>query len=1069
MILAGAILRIADADVGNPAAKTLDLINTQGKLIAGKSLQLDAAGFSGDGDAISAKDLYLALSQDLINNGTVSANGNLTYVTTGNVTNNGQLLAGDKLTVAGGTVDNNANAEMTGTDGATVNATSTLNNRGLIDSAGTTRINAGAVNNLGTGRIYGDRVAIGAGTLNNDAETVNGTASAGTIAARGELDLGVGTLSNREHALIFSAGAMYIGGALDANGRATGQGSTLNNLSATVESLGDMSIGMGVINNVDTHIQVARVDYAPVPADPANPVTIIPTGLGVELPLSQVLLGAAREWATVYNGQMRMGHGWIFLNRTDTVHEDVLASPADPGRISASGNMAIDGMLHNRDGQVLAGGALSIAPGSVDNTPTQGQKIIEHGGTAILVPGVTGNNMVVTQLPVQQELHTIDLGAGRIEQFSLGATNGTPGAARVVSVNGQAVGTGGVNAGRNNSILEVPAAVGDVIPSNGSSASASNGGANSASGLGASGTSAVAGAAGTTSATSTTVTMVVRTSTPNTTIPSVSLFRTHPESSSRYLIETDPRFANYRSWLGSDYMLNALGLDPNNMLKRLGDGFHEQKLIREQVAQLTGYRYLDGYSNDQDEYTALMNAGVTFARQYGLKPGIALTAAQMAQLTSDIVWLVEQTVALPGGSTQRVLVPQVYVRVQPGDIDGSGSLLSADAMVIRGKGDLSNSGTLAGRTLVSINADNVDNLGGRIAGGDIGIHARNDLNNIGGSITAGNSAVLTAGRDINIKSTTQSASSMGANIANLDRVAGVYVSHPGGVLIASAGRDVNLIGAAMASAGSVAVGAGRDVNLGTLTESSSRAMLLAGGRHNAALVERQSRDIGSAILGTGNVRIAAGNDLNLKAGSIASAEGALVASAGHDIHLSAGQATQSLATGATGQTKKAFARSSTANFDANTTTAVVSGSLSDNTVALVAGNDIMTQAAVQVLCGAEGAAAGHHAAQPRAGADHRQAGHGGVFRLQPAAFVGPQPVAARPLADLCGLQHGGEPAARRAGTAARLCAFDQLRAARDRQRRVDRRQVGGAGMSSQGRPKGEFPLGGTVQSARVHQ
>ena len=99
MILAGAILRIADADVGNPAAKTLDLINTQGKLIAGKSLQLDAAGFSGDGDAISAKDLYLALSQDLINNGTVSANGNLTYVTTGNVTNNGQLLAGDKLKI----------------------------------------------------------------------------------------------------------------------------------------------------------------------------------------------------------------------------------------------------------------------------------------------------------------------------------------------------------------------------------------------------------------------------------------------------------------------------------------------------------------------------------------------------------------------------------------------------------------------------------------------------------------------------------------------------------------------------------------------------------------------------------------------------------------------------------------------------------------------------------------------------------------------------------------------------------------------------------------------------------
>jgi filamentous hemagglutinin len=47
-------------------------------------------------------------------------------------------------------------------------------------------------------------------------------------------------------------------------------------------------------------------------------------------------------------------------------------------------------------------------------------------------------------------------------------------------------------------------------------------------------------------------------------------------------------------------------------------------------------------------------------------------------------------------------VPQVYVRLQPGDITGSGSVLSADRMMIKGKGDLTNSGTIAGRTLVEI-------------------------------------------------------------------------------------------------------------------------------------------------------------------------------------------------------------------------------------------------------------------------------------------------------------------------------------------------------------------------------
>jgi hypothetical protein len=54
----------------------------------------------------------------------------------------------------------------------------------------------------------------------------------------------------------------------------------------------------------------------------------------------------------------------------------------------------------------------------------------------------------------------------------------------------------------------------------------------------------------------------------------------------------------------------------------------------------------------------------------GPAPGVALTEAQMAQLTSDIVWLVEQTVTLADGSTTTALVPQVYLRLRPGDLDG---------------------------------------------------------------------------------------------------------------------------------------------------------------------------------------------------------------------------------------------------------------------------------------------------------------------------------------------------------------------------------------------------------------
>ena len=55
-----------------------------------------------------------------------------------------------------------------------------------------------------------------------------------------------------------------------------------------------------------------------------------------------------------------------------------------------------------------------------------------------------------------------------------------------------------------------------------------------------------------------------------------------------------------------------------------------------------------------------MDAGITFARSQQLVPGVALSAAQVAQLTSDIVWLENQTITLKDGSQQTVLVPKVY-------------------------------------------------------------------------------------------------------------------------------------------------------------------------------------------------------------------------------------------------------------------------------------------------------------------------------------------------------------------------------------------------------------------------
>ena len=916
LISAGDTLRIADPNAATPAAKTLGLVNTGGTLVADQRLQIDAATFSGDGQLVSGQDLAVALTQDIVNNADVIANGHLSYGTTGHFTNNARLIAGGTLTVSGNNVDNAVNAEMSGTD-TNVNAAGTLTNRGLIDSLGSTQINAGTLNNIGTGRIYGDQVAIGAGALLNDTETLNGATRAGTIAARDTLDIGATTLTNREHALIFSAGDMFIGGALDANRYATGQGGTLDNLSATIESLGNMSISMAQVNNRDTHIQLG-----PKATTSTQTVSVAPVGGSGFYTLDQVVVipGQPFVWARNPDGStgaLLYRNGYGIWTTTATTTADT-AINADPALIASGGDMTLVGAVYNRDSRIIAGGTLTAS--NVRNEALKGNYQTTSVATVVndkgqLQPLVIG--------PIKTG--TVDVGAFEYVQH-VNATSGyDSGTAATGSTTAGGGGAGSATGGtRTATIVEVAANVGGVAAAAGMGAAGANGADAAATG----GANGQAGQA---------IPMVVRTSTPNLAVPQASLFTTHPDPSSHYLIETDPRFANYRQWLGSDYLLSSLGLDPNNILKRLGDGFYEQKLIREQVAQLTGYRYLDGHYNDEEQYIALMNAGVTFAREYGLRPGIALTPAQMAQLTSDIVWLVEQTVTLPDGSTQRVLVPQVYVRVRPGDIDGSGALLAGNQVRIDGKdNNLVNTGTIAGRQLVSINANTIDNLGGRISGGQVGLKAQVDINNIGGTIEARDKLILEAGRDINVRTTTASG---GMGNTNVDRVAGLYVTNPGGMLVASAGHDANLTGAVVSNQGAgglTSIRAGNDINLGTVTTSSTGVAIgdKVSGRSTT------TREIGTSITTNGATLLNAGQDINARQATVDAGNGLLSLHADRDINIGSGQTTTAGSFSVQSSDKGTFSRTDrkvTGEYSSSTS---VASQFSGGLVAMGAGRDI---------------------------------------------------------------------------------------------------------------------------------
>lgn len=149
---------------------------------------------------------------------------------------------------------------------------------------------------------------------------------------------------------------------------------------------------------------------------------------------------------------------------------------------------------------------------------------------------------------------------------------------------------------------------------------------------------------------------------PNLKLPVSGLYTYNTAPGATYLVVTDPRFTQYGRFISSDYMLGQLGLDPQKIQKRPGDGLYEERLMRDQVTQLTGRTFLAGYTDNLAQYTALMNNGVAYAKAFGLEPGIALSPAQMQQLTTDMVWLVSQDVTLPDGSHQTVLVPQSISR-----------------------------------------------------------------------------------------------------------------------------------------------------------------------------------------------------------------------------------------------------------------------------------------------------------------------------------------------------------------------------------------------------------------------
>ncbi len=943
---AGSISSLDTLSIGT-ADKTLNVNNTGGELLAKNQLNLKANELINKGKIISEGNVDIDLKQSYTHtkDDQISANGTLKLNTENDLINQSELTAGQKLELSAKNINNVAGASISSNE-THLTAQDTVHNQGLINGE-LTHIQANRVWNDGA-RIYGTQVSIQANTLDNKSNTA-GTGA--VIASRGDMDLGIGTLNNqsggevkldaRDNAWIFSAGNLNVGGSLDGDLKAQGSANKIYNGSATIESLGNMTLVSNSIlnNNERFNASVHEVSRKEIHTYEINGKVYDAKDIIIHKGDRSLL-----DFETPNDGtyQDAIETKYTEVTKLKQIDDSVT------GQILAGNNLSIESQdIRNEQSQMLAGQVFDSKGVDVKHTEVEGYQLVTAKNTtkirhyrvkrstgpfnsnhkmfgetenlAFSVPEVTthpdidvsehGGNKTITNkqasiTDTQKSTENLDLDS--VSETSITLRNQQASNNSIKTDSGEQISADTNNTYKsdktndlkinNSTINNIDAEQRNAnqlddaqqLQSNPENLHVQN---------------------------NQTQTEIRTINQEYLTLPSNALYITTANSQAKYFVETDPDFANYKNWLSSDYMLKALGLDPAMQQKRIGDGYYEQRLVQDQIAQLTGYRFLTGYSSDEEQYKALMNNGLTFAKLYNLRPGVALTDAQIAQLTTDIVWLEEKTIKLTDGTTAKAWFPQVYARAQVGDLKGDGSLISANQVNIKMSGDVLNSATIAGRDVVNISANNINQLNGRIESNQLALKTQKDLNNIGGAISAKTSAALDIGGDFNHRSTTYDAQNIeGENVfirQGMDRKAALYVGQPLNTnntdtdnltttLTIRVGGDARLDAADISNNN----GSTHLQVAGNLSLNAVKNRLLDQSVNNADNYHKREevRDIGSSIAGLGNVNLNA-NQISGKAVNIESKTGDLALVAQNGITLKNGESRTSVDQGLSIKTK----------------------------------------------------------------------------------------------------------------------------------------------------------------------
>ncbi|OCG61458.1 hemagglutinin repeat-containing protein, partial [Gilliamella sp. Fer4-1] len=890
-----------------------DFNNSQGHLL-GDNIYLKTRAFRGDGTIKTTNDLSLDLDESFINDNEITANGHLSIRSAKDIINKNKITAGRQVSLSSQQLVNEQQAEISAN--YLVLKHQNMTNQGLID--GTTAVLRidDTLNNLGKGRIYADNLAIGAAQLNNRGQ--NGLAP--VIASRQNFHLGVNRLNNDNHAQLLSLGYFNIGGQLDDNFNVVGNAEVINNHSATIESQGNLIIAANTINNINDHIvtEMRPSDEPPeketyfqtAEGDGASKYSSNDVLYRIHTKYMQGISGQSCDkhhrclykWNDIpehlrHTKQLQRmsvpshningaSDSWEFNVIKQKYRTVVLET--DPGKIMAANHLIIQGQtLNNQDSKIVAGQTVSIKVNQLNNTSEETLSKYVYSGNyylhkrkrkdeyrckgpydytkadEIFIDDALNHNILEHQIFEKKPLNDTPRQLVEVENknnqqiidqtvhasisqhgkqianpiIDLNPNNNLTGDKTNVTVvpnHKQEIITGLPTKPDNNfeSIVidtveqnkndtpkdnepEQPVTEAEMVPSK-----------------------------------------TISIYEPNLTLPDNSLWIINKETDKNYIVESDPRFTQRKKWLSSDYMLSRLNADPNAIQKRLGDGYYEQQLIREQIIGLTGNRYLHGYRSDLEQYQALMDAGISFANAYGIVPGVELSDEQMRALTTDIVLLVKKTITV-GGQTQEVLVPQVYVVNRP-QLGTDGALISGENVFVKGD-ELNSNGLIKAKNDILLDGHNVTNKG-TIYGGRVSINAENDITNYG-KLVGDKLVYLSADNDINLLSSTRT-QTRGRNLTtNIDQTSIIQVND--GNVVIDAGHDINTKAGWIINngeSGNTWLQAGNDIKFNTADIEEKLDFRV---KKDYRKTDEKSV-VGTGISAANNVMLIAGNDINAK-------------------------------------------------------------------------------------------------------------------------------------------------------------------------------------------------------------